>query len=123
QARNRSDRVCPRTPAMTGWRADVLGRICASPEVLAHSLVEHGRERCHISQANSRATEIPHHIGLDPCGRLWHSNHAPRGPIMRRRMTAYLLAVLTAGFSGCATAINMQNATMQKPYGGFTMPL
>jgi len=38
-------------------------------------------------------------------------------------MTAYLLAVLTAGFSGCATAINMQNATMQKPYGGFTMPL
>jgi uncharacterized protein YceK len=42
---------------------------------------------------------------------------------MGRGMTACLMAALAVSLGGCATSINMQDAAMQKPYGGFTMPL
>ena len=42
---------------------------------------------------------------------------------MCRRMAVCLMVALTVSLGGCATAINMQNVTMRKPYGGFTMPL
>jgi len=40
---------------------------------------------------------------------------------VRRRL--FLAVSLTLLIGGCATAINVQDATLQKPYGGFTMPV
>jgi uncharacterized protein YceK len=42
---------------------------------------------------------------------------------MNRRVAIWLAAALVISAGGCATAINLQEATKQKPYGGFTMPL
>jgi uncharacterized protein YceK len=42
---------------------------------------------------------------------------------MSPRRAAWLAVVLIASAGGCATAINLQQADMRKPYGGFTMPL
>ena len=41
-----------------------------------------------------------------------------------RRMLLFALASgLTVASLGCATALNMQDATLRKPYGGVTMPI
>jgi uncharacterized protein YceK len=40
---------------------------------------------------------------------------------MRGRVAACVVVALAASVGGCATAINMQDAAMRKPYGGFTM--
>ncbi len=42
---------------------------------------------------------------------------------MCRRLASCLAAVLVVSVSGCATAINMQQAAMRKPYGGVNMCL
>jgi uncharacterized protein YceK len=42
---------------------------------------------------------------------------------MCRRISICLMVALTVLVGGCATAINMQDAALRKPYGGFTMPL
>jgi uncharacterized protein YceK len=47
----------------------------------------------------------------------------PGGRVMSPGRVACLAAVLLASAGGCATAINMQQADMRKPYGGVTMPL
>ena len=40
-----------------------------------------------------------------------------------RRVILLAMALMVSSACGCATALNMQDATMHKPYGGFTMPL
>lgn len=41
-----------------------------------------------------------------------------------RRMLLYAMALgLTIAGNGCATALNVQDASFCKPYGGFTMPM
>lgn len=42
---------------------------------------------------------------------------------MRRMFLFALASWLTVACLGCATALNIQDATLRKPYGGFTMPI
>ena len=42
---------------------------------------------------------------------------------MRRTLHFTLALGLTIAGPGCATALNMQDASLRKPYGGVTMPI
>ena len=42
---------------------------------------------------------------------------------MHRRFLVALLLLLPVAGNGCATALNMQDETLRKPYGGFSMPI
>jgi uncharacterized protein YceK len=42
---------------------------------------------------------------------------------VRRGLVFTIALGLTVGGSGCATALNIQDASLRKPYGGVTMPI